>query len=234
MSVIYKIQNLCNGNIYVGSALNYPQRRKNHLSKLKNHKHHSQYLQNAWNKYGEQNFIFEILEYCIKENLIEREQYYIDTLNPKYNICRIAGSRLGMVHSEETKNKISENCKGMLGKFHSEKTKEKMRETWNRKNSLNPPRERNIKIKKKNKARNEPKKRTSLAEDHKKRISESLSGEKSNKAILTWEKVREIRKEYEEEQISQQKLADKYKVSRSCVQAIVDKKSWKLENKTIY
>ena len=34
--------------------------------------------------------------------MIEREQYYIDTLNPEYNILKIAGSPLGYIHSEET------------------------------------------------------------------------------------------------------------------------------------
>jgi hypothetical protein len=53
-------------------------------------------------KHGYSNFNLEILEYCNKESLINREQYYIDLLKPEYNICKIAGSMLGFKHSEKT------------------------------------------------------------------------------------------------------------------------------------
>jgi group I intron endonuclease len=58
-------------------------------------------------KYGYSNFKLEILEYCDQELLICREQYYLDLLKPKYNICKTAGSTLGKLHSESTKEKIS-------------------------------------------------------------------------------------------------------------------------------
>jgi group I intron endonuclease len=58
-------------------------------------------------KYGYSSFKVYILEYCEKENLIQREQYYFDRLNPNYNICKTAGSTLGRKHSEETKEKLS-------------------------------------------------------------------------------------------------------------------------------
>jgi group I intron endonuclease len=45
--------------------------------------------------------------------LIQREQYYIDLLNPEYNICKIAGSNLGFKHSEITKEKLSISKKGV-------------------------------------------------------------------------------------------------------------------------
>jgi group I intron endonuclease len=57
-------------------------------------------------KYGYSNFSFEILEYCAASKCIEREQYYIDLLNPEYNISPKAGSRLGSKHSEETIAKL--------------------------------------------------------------------------------------------------------------------------------
>jgi hypothetical protein len=57
-------------------------------------------------KYGYSNFMFEILEYCTKDNVLEREQYYIDLLKPIYNIVKIAGSTLGYKHSNETKEKM--------------------------------------------------------------------------------------------------------------------------------
>jgi group I intron endonuclease len=56
-------------------------------------------------KYGYSNFRLEILEYCDPLSAIKREQYYIDLLKPYYNILKIAGSSLGLQHSEETKEK---------------------------------------------------------------------------------------------------------------------------------
>jgi len=52
--------------------------------------------------YGHENFNLEIIEYCNKEFVIDREQYYIDLLKPEYNILRKAGSSLGFKHSMET------------------------------------------------------------------------------------------------------------------------------------
>jgi len=112
-SGIYKITNLINNKIYIGSAVNFRERKNGHLHRLRKNKHHSQYLQRSYNRHGEENFKFEILE-CVenKEDLIKREQYYIDALNPHYNTCKTAGSMLGMVHSIETKLKISEAGRG--------------------------------------------------------------------------------------------------------------------------
>ena len=81
-------------------------------------------------KHGYSNFTLEILEYCDSKDLINREQYYIDLLNPGYNILKIAGSRLGSIHTEKTLPKMSESLKGekhpMFGKQHNEDTLAKM------------------------------------------------------------------------------------------------------------
>ena len=63
-------------------------------------------------KYGYSNFKLEILEYCEPSKCIEREQYYLDLLKPKYNILPAAGSSLGFKHSPETKKRIRENLLG--------------------------------------------------------------------------------------------------------------------------
>lgn len=117
-SGIYKIVNNINGHIYIGSAVNYKSRFRTHLSLLKKEKHHSIYLQRSWNKYGENNFSFELIENCKIENLIEREQFYMDELNPEYNVCKIAGSTLGIKGTVESNKKKSENHfrKGKFGK----------------------------------------------------------------------------------------------------------------------
>jgi group I intron endonuclease len=55
---------------------------------------------------GFSKFSLEILEYCNIEDLLKREQYYIDLLKPEYNICKIAGSPLGRIVSEATRAKL--------------------------------------------------------------------------------------------------------------------------------
>jgi group I intron endonuclease len=105
-SGIYKIINLVNGKFYIGSACYFNARKASHFHHLRNNTHDNNYLQNSWNKYGEKNFVFEIIEYVEnKENLIKREQYYIDSLNPQYNLSKTAGSCLGYKWTEEMKQK---------------------------------------------------------------------------------------------------------------------------------
>jgi group I intron endonuclease len=109
-SGVYKIftENKC----YVGSAINLYHRLQIHRGALRNNKHHNIIIQNHFNKYGEQEFELEILEFCDKENLMEREQFWIDEINPEFNICRIAYSNLGLKLSDEAKLKISISTKG--------------------------------------------------------------------------------------------------------------------------
>lgn len=78
ISGVYSITNLKNGKLYIGSSNNIYRRWRDHKNLLKKDKHHSNHLQRAWNKYGEENFIFKILEECNEDILLKREQYYID------------------------------------------------------------------------------------------------------------------------------------------------------------
>jgi len=115
---IYKITNIINSKIYVGSAINLNKRNKKHLYDLKHNIHHSIHLQRAWGKYGEDNFSFEVIEYIEDKDILkEREQYWIDTLNVcdinyGYNILPTAGNSLGYKMSEEDKKKIGDSCRG--------------------------------------------------------------------------------------------------------------------------
>jgi group I intron endonuclease len=87
-------------------------------------KDYSMVICKALIKYGHANFSLEILEYCSPEDLIKREQYYLDRLKPEYNISLTAGAPMtGRNHSELTKVKISE---GHKGKILLEETKAKM------------------------------------------------------------------------------------------------------------
>lgn len=99
---IYKITNPVNNEIYIGSAANGLKKRFwQHKRLLKLDKNPCKYLQRVYNKNPNVDFIFEVLEFCSKEDCIKREQYYIDTLNPKYNLCRVAGSSLGRKQTRE-------------------------------------------------------------------------------------------------------------------------------------
>lgn len=113
-SGIYKIINLINNKIYIGSAVNLDNRKNVHFTILKKNKHHNIKLQRSFNKYEKENFKFEILEYCEKENLIKREQYYIDNLTPYYNIAKIAGSNLGSKRTLDTRRQLSKSHKGQI------------------------------------------------------------------------------------------------------------------------
>jgi predicted GIY-YIG superfamily endonuclease len=105
-SGIYCIINIKNNKRYVGSSRNVSSRLWCHRSELRNNKHDNQHLQNAWNKYGEQMFDYYILEKCEESKLQEREQYYITSLNPEYNIIKdIIRNEI----PEETKRKMSES-----------------------------------------------------------------------------------------------------------------------------
>lgn len=116
-SGIYRITCTANGKIYVGSASNLRERRQHHFRDLRRNEHCNQYLQRAWNKYGPDTFMFEVLEYVLlPELLTAREQYWFDHLRPfghrGFNIERVAGSPLGRKHTPESRAKLSAAKKG--------------------------------------------------------------------------------------------------------------------------
>lgn len=75
----------CNEHSYIGSAKDFKHRLSTHINTMIKGTHHNHTVQNVFNKYGLDLFIFEILEYCSVENLLVRETYYIQTLKPDMN-----------------------------------------------------------------------------------------------------------------------------------------------------
>ena len=87
-SGIYCIINKINNKRYIGQTYSIKNRFYRHKYELSNNKHHNAHLQNAWNKYGCDNFDFRVLEYCNIDLLNERETYWItyyDSFKNGYN-----------------------------------------------------------------------------------------------------------------------------------------------------
>ena len=128
ISGIYKIQSISHPDkFYIGSAVDIVSRKQKHFWDLRNNKHVNKKLQNHANKYGIDDLRFIILAECDKEELIGREQIYLDKYNPFFNICITAGSSLGLTwkQSEQGRENIR---KGHIGLKQSEETKRKKSE----------------------------------------------------------------------------------------------------------
>lgn len=103
MQAVYQIQNKITNDIYIGSSVRHDYRRWGHLFHLRKGTHKNRILQKSYNEHGEKAFEFSIVEVVEdRKKLIEREQYYIDTLNPQYNIQKNAASPLGVKHTKES------------------------------------------------------------------------------------------------------------------------------------
>ncbi len=105
ISGIYSITNIINNKQYIGSSIDMYNRLYQHRNKLRKNTHQNQYLQNSYNKYTESNFKITILEFCKKEELTNKEQFYIDSINSEFNITRIVERN---ILSKESRIKIRE------------------------------------------------------------------------------------------------------------------------------
>jgi len=107
-SGIYQIKNIINDNIYIGSAYNLYDRFRTHYSNLKLNKHDNQHLQNSYNKYGTDSFVFEVVEILDSiENIYEIELKYIEKyFGPKcYNINKETDPNKSLVEYNNCRKK---------------------------------------------------------------------------------------------------------------------------------
>jgi len=117
---IYCITNTINNYVYVGSTVNLYARLIHHRAHLISNKHSNPYLQNAFNKYGINNFKIKILEFCNKDKkeLYAKECYYCKQYNYLYNIATIEEISFGRTikFSKEAILKMSNSKKGKTPK----------------------------------------------------------------------------------------------------------------------
>lgn len=148
-SGIYSITNTINGRRYIGSASQLASRWGRHRFDLRNAVHSNKILERSWKKNGEESFVFEVLEFCEKTDLIEREQVWLDKTWPDglFNIRLVAHSGAGLKHTDDAKRKMSIASKSaraepslkmisklathgekLRGKTHSAETRRRMSE----------------------------------------------------------------------------------------------------------
>ena len=135
---IYSIRNLINNYIYIGSSINLEKRKNHHFRRLLLNKHGNDHLQKSYNKHGKDNFVFEIISYIEdKSKLLEYEQKWLDFFKPEYNICKVAGSPLGIIRSDEYKEKQRIAKKGFIPWNKGIKTGQIPSNSWKGKKAWN-------------------------------------------------------------------------------------------------
>lgn len=109
---IYVIRNTKTGrprDCYVGHASDIATRNRGEVWLLRRNRFENAHLQNAWNRDGENAFVFEILAVCKrdKDELVRLEQYFVDIIRPRYNILRkCVASSLGKKLPRKTVDKL--------------------------------------------------------------------------------------------------------------------------------
>lgn len=123
ISGVYIIQSVSHSDrVYIGSSKDILHRLADHKYLLRKNKHYSKKLQSHFNKYGESDLVFDIIEngsYLCNKHLLAREQgwcyffQYKDTWIPYFNYRMITDSPVGVKASDETRRKMSRNRKGV-------------------------------------------------------------------------------------------------------------------------
>lgn len=117
MPVIYQITNMLTGDFYIGSAQSFARREWQHRYDFKRGVHKNSHMQASWNKYGEEAFVFEVLEeHPDGVDILEIENTYLHRCVGRENCFNVnkdaKQSRLGQKLSDESRARISKNRKG--------------------------------------------------------------------------------------------------------------------------
>jgi hypothetical protein len=207
---------MVNGKVLIGQSIHIKRRWYRYKTSLRRNKYKNPHLQHAWNKYGENNFGFEILCLCSPENLDEEEIKSIkehQSTNEKFGYNLRDGGGGGSKFTEESKRRMSERQKGekspWFGKHHSEETKQKMRMAQTGKTMSEESRRKMSEWQKGSKHRSWGKHHS---EETKKKMSECNKGEKccwfgKKFSEETKQKMREARQRYLAKAKSFQSLA---------------------------
>jgi len=182
-SGIYKIINKVNGKYYVGSSQNIKCRWENHKSNLKKNKHWNKHLQNAYNKYGVENFEYVIIEYVNVIQLLEVEQKYLDECknNPDTNYMIAYDSTAPM------RGKIPWNkgTKGLMPPAWNKNKKGIMPPSWNKGKPLTEKQKQHLRLRADQQYTDEFRKKHSeycKSKEHRDKISEG----KKDKTVHTF------------------------------------------------
>ncbi len=107
----YKISNIENGSFYIGITTDYLKREKQHFNKLKNNVHPNYKLQNDYNIYGKEKFIFEVIDNFegTKEEAYQKEYNLIQKYKATNSYNILEGGHLNPVYSQQCLSKIKES-----------------------------------------------------------------------------------------------------------------------------
>lgn len=232
MYFLYKITNVINGKVYIGQSIKEKERWRQHRYFGKNPEKTGQYIHSAMFKYGIDNFNYEVIAWCKNQEDADFtetqliEQYSSRNPEKGYNIAPGGVAvwnkgiktgiqpRLGILHTEISKQKMSESH---TGKILTEEHKKKISE-GNLGKSVSGEAKEKMRVGNLGKKRSETTKHR-MSEAFRKRV-----GENNSKTSFSREEVLEIRRIYKDEKISQAKLAKMYDVAQSTIWSVLNNK----------